>query len=206
MTSRCVWSYSRRQSDGQRQTVQTMGPETEKALSPNLVPFVQECSLRWWPNVDGVVLVHCRQRQQSLWGTEGICWRGPCRLTTPLCTGSDKWLATRPVQFCQRRTDMIACRQTKQNLTVMQSILCIYSSFYFTFSFWLRYTGWVQNNPFNLCWYGGPEIAIVDNAEDEKRGWHCRSRQWQSNSHWTKVITKQLIVYKDKCKLVHFSA
>jgi len=59
--------------------------------------FVEECSLGWWQNGDRVILVHCRQKQKSLWGTEDICWRGPCTLTTPLCTGSYKWLATSAV-------------------------------------------------------------------------------------------------------------
>ena len=47
---------------------QTICQETEKALSTNLLlwknrPIVQ---INWWPNGDCVVLVHCRQRQQSL--------------------------------------------------------------------------------------------------------------------------------------------
>ena len=91
-------SQSRRQSDGQRQTVPNNGPRNTKRLSLQIwFLFLEECSLGWWPNGDHVVLVHCWQRQPSFWGTEGICCCGPCTLTMPLYTGSDKWLATSTV-------------------------------------------------------------------------------------------------------------
>jgi len=38
---------------------------------------LEECSLGWWPNEDRVVLVHCRQRQQSLLESivfSNLCW------------------------------------------------------------------------------------------------------------------------------------
>ena len=99
MTSGCVWSQSESATIWRAYRLfQTMSPETVKALFPNLILVRGRMySSGWWPKKDGVVLVHFRQRQLSLWGTEGIYWRGPCTLTTPLCTGSDKWLATSAV-------------------------------------------------------------------------------------------------------------
>ena len=37
---------------------QTMGPETTKLFLQIWFLFLEKCSLGWWPNGDGVVLVH----------------------------------------------------------------------------------------------------------------------------------------------------